>query len=686
MSEKLKKAAEKVVMTRDAYSNALARLGADQDNLLNASTYPLQRLTARQSLMTSLYRNDWIAKRIVDMPAEDMTKAWITIDSQLVPDAIRRIETVMKRWRVKKKITDALKWARLYGGAAAVILLDGHEDRMDEPLDVEEVMPGSFRGLIVLDRWTGIEPGSELVTNLNDPEFGFPAYYNIFNDGMIGASMRVHHSRVLRFVGRELPAAEEENEVHWGASELEHVYDELNKRNASSANISQLIFQANLRVLKMSDLGQVLSMGDEASQKMLYETIRAQNMLMSSSGVQVLDAADSFESHAYTFTGLSEIYELFMADVAGAAEIPATKLFGRSPQGLNATGESDLTNYYESIEQKQENMLRPALDKLLPVVTISALGVLPDDLDFTFEPVQTVSEKERANLAQQTSGAIITAYTSDVIKKSTALKELRKSTAATGMWGSITDEDIEEAEQEAQLTPETDPFGMQQTPEVVGDSIEKHRQTVYDSFREEDHPRDEEGKFVETGQSSSTTETFKGQNKLAELWQKLVSQEKEAQPEEVKEPEKPDEPEKKDTRTPEERARQNRNRGIGQKPINLSKEEWQSRAEGSNKIVHGMKHWRREKYTKHANKFANKPNMTEEEYEKEAMALLSKPVGDGILGYVRSNGTIVRYDSNLNEYVFGDPTRLTVNYYPPEDGMAYYERRKRIEEYVGWKV
>ena len=75
--------------------------------------------------------------------------------------------------------------------------------------------------------------------------------------------------------------------------------------------------------------------------------------------------------YSYSFTGLSDIYDQFMLDMSGAAEIPATKLFGRSPQGLYATGESDLKNYYEMIAQMQERILRPALEKLLPVMALS---------------------------------------------------------------------------------------------------------------------------------------------------------------------------------------------------------------------------------------------------------------------------------------------------------------------------
>ena len=58
------------------------------------------------------------------------------------------------------------KWGRLYGGAAGIILLDGESAYMDEPLDYRLIMPGSYKGLLILDRWSGISPELELVSDI----------------------------------------------------------------------------------------------------------------------------------------------------------------------------------------------------------------------------------------------------------------------------------------------------------------------------------------------------------------------------------------------------------------------------------------------------------------------------------------------------------------------------------------
>ena len=378
---------------RDGYVNLPARLGG-ASTLLGAGTYE-RSFPFNPALLTSLYRESWIAKRIIDMPGEDMTRGWYTLP--LEEERLEELRTLEARHGIRREITDAIRWARLYGGAVALMVIDGHENMPEEPLDPDTVMPGSFCGLLVRDRLS-VTPSEELEDDLNDPDFGYPMYYDLQADTGTAGSLRVHHSRVLRFTGRDLPRAEEAAEQYWGASELEHIWEELQKRNATSANIAQLVFQANITTLRMGDFGEILAMGTEQQRRRVLEALEQENALRTSFGLQLLSAGDTLENHPYSFTGLSQIYEAFMLDMAGAAGIPATRLFGRSPQGMNATGEGDLKNYYELIGAMQERHLRPALEKLLPVMAMSLWGEVPEHPDIAFPSLMPVSPPEEAEV------------------------------------------------------------------------------------------------------------------------------------------------------------------------------------------------------------------------------------------------------------------------------------------------
>ena len=319
----------------DGYSNAAAFLGEDSP-LFSSGTFLRSGLTSDPDLLTSMYRESWLTMRIIDMPSEDMTRAWYRLPSA-DGGRLRALRLLEARHSVKQELTNAVRWARLYGGSLALMVIRGEEDRLDRPLDMDLLLPDCFQGLLVLDRAQGIEPSPELVSDLDDPDFGLPESYTVNLDTENCRSVTLHHSRVLRFIGRELPRMETLRENFWGASEMEHIMDELLKRSAASANIAQLLFQANITTLKMSDWGDVLSAGTEEQRQGVEYAVGVENRFRTSFGIQLLSRDDSYETHAYSFAGLSGIYEQFMMDMAGAAEIPATKLFGRSPQGMNAT-------------------------------------------------------------------------------------------------------------------------------------------------------------------------------------------------------------------------------------------------------------------------------------------------------------------------------------------------------------
>ena len=187
----------------------------------------------------------------------------------------------------------------------------------------------------------------------------------------------------------------------------------------------------------MSDFGELLGTGTEEQRRNLEQAMGLENRFRTSFGIQLLSKDDCLENHAYSFAGLSEIYEQFMMDMAGAAEIPATRLFGRSPQGMNATGESDLKNYYDMIASLQERLLRPALEKLLPVMAVSCWGYVPENLEIVFEPVMTSSPAERAELVQKLSADVIEGFKCGLFTREEAIAELKARGEEMGTYKTI---------------------------------------------------------------------------------------------------------------------------------------------------------------------------------------------------------------------------------------------------------
>ena len=479
--------------TLDAFVNYLTRQGLNMPNPMNATAYPLTRLTQDYSLLVALYRNNWIVRRIVDRVAEDMTKAWINITSEAAPGALDHIDQLERKAHVRAKITEAVKWARLFGGAAGLMMIDGmSEEDLLEPLDPDKIMPGSFKGIMVLDRWSGVYPDIGLVDDIGDPEFGLPEYYEI-TDATRQTAYAVHHSHILRFPGCHLPKWEEQSTQMWGASEIEAVFEELEKRDNTSANLAGLIFRANLNIRKIKDLGPSLSMSDAQSQADLYQTLEAQNILLNNFATYVMDAQDDFTTiQNTTFSGLNDIYESFMMDVSGASQIPVTLLFGRSPAGMNATGESDLQNYYDTVGEKQESYLRPIFEKLLPVEFMSAFGYVPDDINFQFNSPRSESETEVADIVEKKATTINSLFSSGLLPQQIALKELQEIGRRTDMFTNIKDEDIKAADTLANVGDVPGLGNLSGSADGVTDA---------DPFDESKHPRRSDGKFGPDGKN-----------------------------------------------------------------------------------------------------------------------------------------------------------------------------------------
>lgn len=443
--QRQRESAEDMIQTTDAFSNPIARLGFGTQDLLQATEYPMTRMTQNYQLLTSLYRDNWIVQNIISTIPEDMVRKWYVIKGSIAPEYIDAMQRMERKTHLRKSILEGMYWGRLYGGASGIIMIKGQDD-LSQPLDYDLILPGSFLGLQILDRWSGIYPELGIVTDPSDPDFCLPKYYTIRDEESGVLVSRVHHSRVLRFTGRELPYNEKVAESYWGESELEAIYSEIVKRDNVSSNIAALTFRANINYMETDSLDQMLAVNNAEAQRRFWQTMQAQSAIESNFGTRLVNKGDVMHNTQYTFTGLSDVYDRVMMDVAGAARTPVTKLFGRSPAGMNATGESDMNNYYDYIDGLRENQFRPILERLLPIMALSAWGIILDDMDVDFPPLQTPEPGVVADIADKKTQAILSVYQSDLIDAATAQKELKGLSDETGIFDKISDEAIEQSE------------------------------------------------------------------------------------------------------------------------------------------------------------------------------------------------------------------------------------------------
>lgn len=509
------------VSVQDAFSNPLFRLGYGSQSPLEATEYPLTRMTDNYALLNSLYRDNWVVQNVVGIIPDDMTKKWFAPAGAVGPEHLKELERVQRVTALRERVNEGLRWGRLYGGAAGLIMIRGQEGMLGQPLELESIYPGTFQGLYILDRWQGVVPGMELVFEGGEP---VPAYYSI-TDARGNTVAKVHHSRLVRFTGRDLPFLERVAELYWGESEVEALYNDVVKHDNVAANMAALTFRANVDTMEVQNLDQLFSVTSGEQQRRFWNVMQAQSVMKSNFGMQLVNRGDQIKNTQYTFTGLQEVYDSMCLDLSGASRIPVTKLFGRSPAGMNATGESDLRNYYDYVDTLREAKLRPILEKLLPVLAMSAWGAVPDGLDITFPPLWTPTAAEVAEIALKKAQAIRDTFQAGLLNVDTAQKELKKLADETDLFGSITDEEIaaNAGKTYQDATALRDPLAGLGYGGEISAPFEGAAQDALTWDYSPSQPRDKKGRWTSGGGNSKIGKTKYAPSKRANKRGKTVS-------------------------------------------------------------------------------------------------------------------------------------------------------------------
>lgn len=369
----------------DTLTNLVAGLGAGNSKTPH-DAFGLRQIGDQQ--LEAMYRSDWISRKVVDLPVEDMLRPWRAWQAD--KDTIEAIEDAEKRHQIRAKLALAMIWARLYGGS--VMLFGADTALPSTELRLDRIGQGSLRYITVLPRRMLAVP--ELDYDPTSPFYGEPKYYTL--NTKEGNGLQIHPSRVLRFIGAGRPDIDTNN-LGWGDSILQVCYDAIHNAALTQAAAPELVHEAKLDVINVPNLGALLST-DQGTQT-LMKRFSASNALKSINNTLLLDGAEVHDRKQMTFAGLSELMMSSMHIVAAASDIPATRFVGTAPKGLNATGEGDLRNYYDMLDGRRERDLRPALSFIDEILWRDALGAVPKDAYYMFNPLWQMSAKEKADIA-----------------------------------------------------------------------------------------------------------------------------------------------------------------------------------------------------------------------------------------------------------------------------------------------
>jgi len=368
----------------DSFKNVVAgvRSGRGKSQFADVSNTSLRNMFDYLDMM---YELDWLCAKIVDAyPNEATRKGWLL--NGIDEEQTKIIEQFDRNFEIEGKINEALKYARLYGGAGILLnVVDGLEP--DQPLNPEKIT--EVITLPVLDS-RRLQP-FRIDRNPLSKEYGQPELYKITSEGSV--SLNIHRSRLLLFEGAKLPYYAKKRANYWGGSVLQRVLDPIKDAGIIQGAVAELVYEAKIDIIKMPNLTQLLMSNDNNALINLYENINLQKSITNSI---LLDSEMDTVSHSYQFAGLRDILIESMVTVAAASEIPEFILTGRSHGGLNASEKEIYNAWLDKISSYQKvNMLKPLTTLYQIACTVNKID--STDVEVEFIPLKQESERERAD-------------------------------------------------------------------------------------------------------------------------------------------------------------------------------------------------------------------------------------------------------------------------------------------------
>lgn len=453
--------------TLDSFVNFQHSLGIGANNAMSSSSYGFNPITRNRTILEWIHRGSWLGGLAVDVIADDMTRAGIEYETTMEPKDSERIDTVMTTMGVWTAIGDTIRWARLYGGAIGVVLIDGQDP--STPLRPETVGPGQFKGLAAFDRWM-VEPSmGDLVTEFG-PMCGTPKFYRVTANAPILRGQVIHYSRVMfRLLGNKLPYQQALSENLWGTSVLERVFDRMVGFDTATTGAIQLVYKAYLRTFKIKGLRDIVASGGKAMEG-LIAYVNLMRQYQGIEGMTMLDSEDEFDAQAHgAFSGLDLVIGKVGEQLSGAFQIPLVRLFGQSPGGLSSDGDSALRTYYDGVKHRQESDCHTGVNLIYRMAAASEGITVPDNFRVGFRSLWQLKPEERATITKTVADAVIAARDAGLLSDRVGMQELRQVSRTTGVFTNITSKNIESANEEVE-PPEPDlPPGMEGLPALKGE-------------------------------------------------------------------------------------------------------------------------------------------------------------------------------------------------------------------------
>lgn len=294
---------------------------------------------------------------------------------------------------VLRAIREGRTWARAYGGAAIIPLIDDGRPS-HEPLDHANIR--AVRGLLVVNRYE--LPVVDYGRSITGERFAKPRMYQL-QPAVGGGSYRLHASRVIRMGGEPLPRHLVLRRQGWDLSIFDLTYAQLRAYGSSHAYAAEALSLLTQGVLQSPSLNAALE--TEEGPAKVQNRLEAMRMAMGLFGEMAIDANETYTIHARPLSGLGDAIKAAVDALVVVSDMPRAVLLGEMPGGLNRGAISpEMQIWYDHCASQHREHYTPALRQILKLVFRShegpTRGRVPEGWKIEWRPLVQESQDAKA--------------------------------------------------------------------------------------------------------------------------------------------------------------------------------------------------------------------------------------------------------------------------------------------------
>jgi hypothetical protein len=248
--------------------------------------------------------------------------------------------------------------------------------------------------------------------------FGMPDHYQFVNN-----PTPIHKERLIRFEGTELPVYERQRNLWYSDSVLIPLTKQIDNFHTTSYAAAQMVQEANTDIIKVDGLANILE--TDSGTAAMINRFSDWKSIKSVFGVSILDSTEEYEQKKIQLSGVKDLIWEYLKMVSASVSIPATRFLSASPDGMNATGESDLVNYIETLQGLHKDIFVPRL-KTVDVLMAAHYGLEDEEFKYEWNCIFPESAGQKAIRQKDYAEHVCRLVETGVLSEESGLIEMQK--------------------------------------------------------------------------------------------------------------------------------------------------------------------------------------------------------------------------------------------------------------------